>query len=257
MIRDVNLLGHLPPYVQEYLEIQNIMESENPEFQFVEDESEIIKNNQFIESCNLTGISKFEKLIGIVPSDDDTLQSRISRVMTRWNDVVPYTFKVLLQKLNTLCDGDYEIIRKLNEHEIDITTHLDLYGQVEELDYFLSYMIPANQLLQSKNELYIKVNATANIASGIVNCETFELSDSFKQNFSIQGTSIIGGGIVEGQMTTLSDSFRKGMSIDSVTSFGGGIIDSVVVEISDSFNESINVSGQSTMAAGVSITESN
>lgn len=258
MVRDVNLLGHLPPFIQEYLEIREIMQAENPEFQFVEDESEIIKNNQFIQTCNLTGISKFESLIGIVPSADDTLESRINRVLVRWNDTVPYTWQRLLNKLNTLCGADnYEIIRNLDEHELDVTTHLDLYGQVEELDYFLSYMLPANLILQSRNELFINLDATAKLAAGIVNCETFELSDSFKKNFGIQGTSIFGGGIVEGKMTTLSDSFKKDFPVDSAASFGGGIVGSVVVEISDSFKESIDVSGSSTMAAGVSITESN
>ena len=217
MIRDVKLLGHLPPFIQEYLEIREIMKTENPEFQLVEDESEIIKNNQFIQSCNLTGISKFEKLIGIVPSADDTLESRINRVLVRWNDTVPYTWKTLLNKLDTLCGGsdNYEIIRKLDEHKLEITTHLDLYGQVEELDYFLSYMLPASMVLDAKNKLFIDLNATARVAAGIVNCETFELSDSFKKNLDIQGTSIFGGGIVEGYMTTLSDAFKKGMSIDS------------------------------------------
>ena len=208
MIRDVNLLGHLPPFIQEYMEIREIMKTENPEFQLVEDESEIIKNNQFIQSCNLTGISKFEKLIGIVPSADDSLKSRINRVLVRWNDTVPYTWKTLLNKLNTLCGGsdNYEIIRKLDEQKLEITTHLDLYGQVEELDYFLSYMLPASTVLDAKNKLLIDLNATARVAAGIVNCETFELSDSFK----------------------------KEMPIDLMACFAGGVVNVVVVEISDS-----------------------
>ena len=239
MIRDVNLIGYLPPFIQEYMEIRKIMQAENPEFQFVEDESEIIKNNQFIQTCNLTGISKFESLIGIIPSSDDTLESRINRVLVRWNDTVPYTWKTLLNKLDTLCGGSdkYEIIRKLDEQKLDVTTHLDLYGQVEELDYFAR---------QDGKEYVV-------YAYG----ETFELSDSFKKDVSIQGTANLGGGIVEGYMTTLSDSFKKEMPIDSVASFAGGIVGSVVVEISDSFNESIDVSGHTAMAAGVSITESN
>ena len=231
MIRDVNLLGHLPPFIQEYMEIREIMKTENPEFQLVEDESEIIKNNQFIQSCNLRGISKFERLIGIVPSADDTLESRINRALVRWNDTVPYTWKTLLNKLDTLCGGSdkYEIIRKLDEHKLEITTHLDLYGQVEELDYFLSYMLPASMVLDAKNKLFIDLNATAKVAAGIVNCETFELSDSFK----------------------------KDISIDSGVFFAGGVVGAVTVEISDSFKESIDVSGHTVMTAGDSITESN
>ena len=48
MIREVNLLSFLPEFVQEYREIKHIMNSEQPEIQKLEDETEIIKNNQFI-----------------------------------------------------------------------------------------------------------------------------------------------------------------------------------------------------------------
>lgn len=259
MIRDVNLIGYLPPYIQEYREIRQIMQSENPEFQLVEDESEVIKNNQFIESCNLTGIARFEKLIGVVPTSEDTLESRISRVMTRWNDVVPYTWKVLLHKLNTLCGNEeaYEIERILSEYKLNITTHLDLYGQVDELDYFLSYMIPATTVLVSRNELFINLDATARIGAGIVQCETFELSDAFKKNMEIQGKALVGSGIVEGQLIGLSDAFKKNVQVDSTASFGGKIISSVEIEITDSFKETINISGQSNVAANVSVTETN
>ena len=45
MIRNVNLIEHLPLFVQEFREIQGIMNAENPEIQSVEDNSEQIKNN--------------------------------------------------------------------------------------------------------------------------------------------------------------------------------------------------------------------
>ena len=259
MIREVNLLGHLPPFIQEYMEIREIMKTENPEFQLVEDESEIIKNNQFIQSCNLTGISKFENLIGIIPSSDDTLESRINRVLVRWNDTVPYTWKTLLNKLDTLCGGSdkYEIIRKLDEQKLDVTTHLDLYGQVEELDYFLSYMLPATMVLDCKNELYINLNATAKIASGIVSCETFELSDNFKKDVSINGSILNAGGIVDASLIDLSDAFQKDVDINDAAILAGGVVNTVSIEISDQFNETINISGQSNVAANVSVTESN
>lgn len=230
MIREVNLIGYLPPFMQEYAEMQQIMNAEQPDVQVLEDETEIIKNNQFIQSCNIVGIRKFEQLMHIVPLPDDTLDARISRVLTRWNDVVPYTKQTLKAKLDTLCGvGNYTMIPNFDAYTLDIITHLELSGQVDELDYILSYMIPANIVLTARNEINMLMNATAKIASGIVSCETFELSDSFK----------------------------KEMPIDSVASFAGGIVGSVVVEISDSFNESIDVSGHTATAAGVSITESN
>ena len=96
MIRTVKLEHYLPPYIQEYREIWKLMQAENPEFQLADDESEKIKNNLFIESCDEKGISRFESIMGIFPLDTDTLESRISRVLTRWNEKLPYTYLYLL-----------------------------------------------------------------------------------------------------------------------------------------------------------------
>ena len=49
MIREVELLNHLPLFIQEYREIREIMKSENPEIQSLEDETEIIFNNNLFK----------------------------------------------------------------------------------------------------------------------------------------------------------------------------------------------------------------
>ncbi len=43
MIREVNLISRLPLYIQEYREIQGVMNAEAPELQPVKDDSEKIK----------------------------------------------------------------------------------------------------------------------------------------------------------------------------------------------------------------------
>ena len=152
MIREVNLLSFLPEFVQEYREIKHIMNSEQPEIQKLEDETEIIKNNQFILSCDIDGIARFENLLGITPKPDDTLDARKSRVITRWNDSIPYTYKGLKEKLNVMCgEGNYLLIPSFNEYGLEIVVSLPLSGQADELDYMLSYMIPANIVVTSRN----------------------------------------------------------------------------------------------------------
>jgi hypothetical protein len=174
MIRNVKLIDYLPPFVQNYREIQGIMDAENPEFQSIEDESEIIMNNQFITTCNLVGIKRFESILKITPSINDTLESRISRVLMRWNDVVPYTWNYFLKRLEILCgEGNFTITELLDIYKIEIETHLDLYGQVDELQYLFSYMLPSNLVIVSNNTLNFEMNANAYIAAGSVSCGTF------------------------------------------------------------------------------------
>lgn len=154
MIREVKLLSFLPEFIQEYREIKHILNSEQPEIQKLEDETEIIKNNQFILTCDVNGIEKFENLLGISPMPDDTLDARISRVITRWNDSIPYTFRGLQEKLNIMCgEGNYLLIPNFNEYELEIVVSLPLSGQADELDYMLSYMIPANIVVTSRNNM--------------------------------------------------------------------------------------------------------
>lgn len=215
MIRDVNLIAHLPLFIQKFREIQQIMNAENPEFQLVIDESEKIKNNQFIETSDLVGISKFERLLNIMPLADDTLESRISRIMSRWNDVVPYTYKALIQKLIQLCDGlNFTINRNFNEYKMEIITHLELSGQVDELQYLLGYIIPVNLELTSKNEIYCDSYGQQNIGMGMAFCQTFELSDAFKADFNVQGNSMIGGVMIGSAEVTLSDNFNELITVN-------------------------------------------
>ena len=154
MIRDVELLNHLPLYIQQYREIDAIMTSENPEFQLLCDTSEQIKDNQFITTCDATGISFFESLLGITPSSDDTLESRIQRVLVKWNDQIPYTYRVLLKKLTQICGaGNFTVTPDWNNYTVTITTSLSLYGAAESLDDLLDYIMPANLVVISQNEL--------------------------------------------------------------------------------------------------------
>lgn len=193
MLREVNLIEYLPSFIQDYREIKHIMNTENPEFQLLSDESERIKNNQFIQTCDLKGIAKFEKLLNIHPSQNDRLESRISRVLVRWNDVVPYTWKIFLRKLDVLCGvGNYDLIPNFNEYELSIKTHLDLYGQIEELNNLVDYMLPANIKVDFKNELEYELKNHMFVNMSNCYCEMYELSDSHKIHFDVNGSVNLG-----------------------------------------------------------------
>ena len=142
------------------------MIGETPEIQALEDETEIIKNNQFVLSCDEVGIKRFEQLLKITPNPDDTLEARISRVITRWNDSIPYTYRGLRNKLNIMCgEENYTLLPNFNLYELELMVSLPLSGQVEELDYLLPYMIPANIRVISQNVLHHEVEGKVFLGS--------------------------------------------------------------------------------------------
>lgn len=196
MIREVNLLSFLPEFVQEYREIKHIMNSEQPEIQKLEDETEIIKNNQFILSCDTDGIARFENLLGITPKPDDTLDARKSRVITRWNDSIPYTYKGLKEKLNVMCgEGNYLLIPSFNEYGLEIVVSLPLSGQADELDYMLSYMIPANIVVTSRNNMVRTMTGTVHGGGTTIETSNFTLQSKVNLdhvlNSLMTGTGVV------------------------------------------------------------------
>lgn len=98
----VDLVSYLPPFMADFKEITVTLKAENPEFVLVWVAAEQVLQNEFIETADEYGISRFEKILNILPSKEDTLESRRSRVQARWFNTVPYTMKALISKLIAL-----------------------------------------------------------------------------------------------------------------------------------------------------------
>lgn len=154
VIREVDLLGFLPPYLQEYRELQALTATENPEIQTLEDETEVVKDNQYITTCNEIGIARFETLLSITPGEQDTLELRIFRVLSQWNNCTPYTYRVLIEKLNAMLgEGTYTLSPEFSHYVLGLEVHLAERWQIEELLNFLTWFLPANLLLHPANSL--------------------------------------------------------------------------------------------------------
>lgn len=159
-MRQISLIEWIPKYLQEYRELKKIMDVENPEIKQLYDEIAILMDNLFIHTCNEDGIARFEKLLDINPDVDDTLDIRITRVLSRWTDSIPYTYKGLLRKLDILCgEGNYEIELDNNAYTLKLDVLSMTIKQLQELKYMLSYMIPANIAmdLEARREVNISI----------------------------------------------------------------------------------------------------
>ncbi|EOS27670.1 hypothetical protein C806_00117 [Lachnospiraceae bacterium 3-1] len=148
MIREVDLISYLPEYLHGYQELEKIMAVQQVEIQALEDITEVFKNNQFILSADEQGIKKYEIMLGVTALDDDTLENRKFRVLSRWNNTIPYTVFTLKEKLENLCGKDGYILEALNEEyrvfvRVALTSKKN-YRMVEEM---LNEVIPANMIV--------------------------------------------------------------------------------------------------------------
>lgn len=253
MIREVDLVSYLPPFMQSYKEPVAALEAENPEFSLMWSATDRCLRNRFISTADEYGISRFEKMLKIYPTADDTLESRRSRVQSKWFNTIPYTWKVLLQKLLVLCgNSDFEVTGDFKTgYTLYIDTDLELYGQVEELENIINTMIPENLVVVSKNSIPCNIKGAVLFGGGICFINEFIITNDFREVFDVNGSSVFGGGIVQTEMLNITNDSQETVSVQGTVNFGGKATDTAMVTISTDFNETIRADMDVKAASGV------
>ncbi len=148
MIRNVDLISYLPEFERNYRELQELLKVQEPEIQGLDDLSEVITDNQFLVSANETGIKKFEAMLKVKPLDDDSLENRIFRMLSLWNNAIPYTEEVLREKLETLCGpGGYTLEILPDNYTVKVRVALISKKNYKMVGELLEEVVPANMVI--------------------------------------------------------------------------------------------------------------
>lgn len=256
MIREVDLVSYLPPFLAEFKEIAVSLEAENPEFVLVWNAKEKVLQNEFIETADEYGISRFEKILNILPTKEDTIESRRARVKSRWFITIPYNLKSLIAKLIALCgDSNFTVTKEYMQYRIFILTNLELFGQVEELEHIIENMIPCNMIVISENEIPCGTGGFALVAGGVCSVERFFITNDEQTSHTISGKTAFLGGAVHADRYFVTNDSREKIAIIGSALYGGGIVNSVSVMMSNDFNEQFNINGENTVVSGVIVSD--
>ena len=254
MIREVDFVDYyLPPFMQKYEEPVAALNAEEPEFVIVWKAVDRILYNHFVSTADEYGISRFEKMLGIYPSAEDTLESRRARVHSKWFNSVPYTWRVLLQKLTVLCaETDFVLSHNFKEgYTLTLVTDLELFGQVEELEHIINTIIPENIVVVSKNNIPCDIKGVVLFGGGICFSNMFTITNDFKETYSVQGSMNFGGGIVQTENVQVTDAFKETYSVNGATLFSGSVVDTAILQLTEDFDETIQATGESSIASGI------
>lgn len=197
MTREVDLVSYLPYFMAEYKEIRTTLEAETPEFIFVWEAAEHVLKNEFIETADEYGLSRFEKILKVYPTMEDTIESRRARIRARWTSTIPYTEHMLIEKLTAICGkNNFTITKKYDCYKIEIEVSLEMYGQIEELEHVIWGMIPCNMVVEIRNKLFMETYGEALTGGGVCSIETFFITNDANEQFAINRKHIEGSGTV-------------------------------------------------------------
>ena len=123
--------------------------TQNPELEATCQSIDNLLADQFIETATERGVTRREKLLKITPSKIDSLDDRKLRISLKWNDRLPYTYKVLKDKLDQIFGDNYQIERFINERILKVKVNSFNWNIFNLVTDEIRKMIPANMILES------------------------------------------------------------------------------------------------------------
>lgn len=139
------LIDYLPPFVQEYHEIKQITDSEQPEIDGLWVSCRNALDDVFVSYATENGVKRWEKIVGITPKNTDTLDERKFRILTKMNQELPYTITKLKESLTVLCGEDgFEIDLQPSNYHIRVKLALNNKNNYQDVVDLLTKIIPAN-----------------------------------------------------------------------------------------------------------------
>lgn len=122
-------------------------DSESLEFDFVAKRILKIYADRFILQASEYGISRYERILGIEPGKDESLEDRRKRVYLLWNKKIRWTHRTFLKWLDVyLGKENYKLSLDYDKYgiEIDVIIKGSLYFDLEDLQRQVRDIIPAN-----------------------------------------------------------------------------------------------------------------
>lgn len=150
------LIDYLPIAERNVAEFEAILTTaEQPELSTLWDAIYNAQNDQFIVDATEYGVSRWEKILGIVPKSTDSLDVRRFSVLTRINEQLPFTLTTLKEQLKTLCGEDgYEVKLDATNYILSVRIALTVRSSFEDVELLLKRIVPANLVV----DLSLKYN---------------------------------------------------------------------------------------------------
>jgi hypothetical protein len=146
-------------------------------------------------------------MLGIYPLPSDPLEARQSRILTRWNDVVPYTLKSFLSKLAALQgNGNIQITIFKDQYKIQVITLLEKQGQQDDLAYLFKTVLPCNLVVESINILDVQTSGDLTLGNDITLATIEFITNDIKEEFDTISEAMIGNAITSTEIISIATS---------------------------------------------------
>ena len=135
----------LPRVLEGIPDLEQFYEACDEQFSRLSDDVESLEDDLFFEDMGESRVTRWEKMLALTPSEDETLEERRFRVQTKVLDKLPYTYRVILSELRALAgDAELTIIDTENGPEVSVSVSLSNQSMLSAIANVLDIKMPLN-----------------------------------------------------------------------------------------------------------------
>lgn len=119
---------------------------------------EEMDSNIFLDAMNESTIQRWEKILGITPMEDDLPEERRFRVKIKVLEKLPFSYRVIIDKLNALCGEDGYVMEFSDDRtRLDVKLQFGSQKMVSNVEEMLDRIVPLNMYVGISNCLEHKL----------------------------------------------------------------------------------------------------
>ena len=110
--------------------------------------TEETRGEAFFDTHTIYGISRWEKMLDLLPKGTDSLETRNYRILARLNERLPYTIRMLYEQLNGICGKENYIIQTdFDSYYIRVSVYSEEKAALFAVEDLLERVLPLNLLV--------------------------------------------------------------------------------------------------------------
>lgn len=139
------MLFDAPDIIKNIPDISEIYRINDKQIADLEKATEQLENDIFLTEMGEHKIQRWEKMLGIIPYNSST-EERRTRIQAKVLEKLPYSYRVLIRKINTLTSNNCEIELSNNRLELKIKLSLKVKNSRQDLQDMLENVLPLNMI---------------------------------------------------------------------------------------------------------------
>lgn len=168
MIRKI--IDYYPDILKPYREIMGIADGDQWLFSRLWDAADQAFDDQFVTIAGEYGISRWEKILNIYPGAKESLEDRRFRILSRLNEKLPFTIRMLRSQLDELC-GEGNAYAQLEDYFLYVGIRDKSSSAISDIQEMLLRVVPVNLVIsmravvQSEGKISVAARGTTGIYS--------------------------------------------------------------------------------------------